>query len=84
MVLLEIGVWETISVMFGTEIDQAAACNQLPEAEESRTAYIQKAYAKLSKEMGEAYITAVIKCLTGFEIGTGEEEDRKKFVDSCM
>ncbi|RAO68475.1 uncharacterized protein BHQ10_004487 [Talaromyces amestolkiae] len=78
LVLLEIGVWETISVMFGTEIDQATACNQLPEAEGLRTAYIQKAYAKLSKEMGEAYMTAVIKCLTGFEVGTEEEDEDRR------
>jgi hypothetical protein len=70
VLLLEIGVWETISMMFKTEIDQATTTNHLPEAEELRTAYIQKAYAKLSKEMGESYMTAVIKCLTGdFEVG---------------
>lgn len=78
VVLLEIGVWETINVMFGTAIDQATACNQLPEAEGLRTAYIQKAYAKLSKKMGEAYMTAVIKCLTGnLEVGVGVQEDRR-------
>jgi hypothetical protein len=81
VVLLEIGVWETIGMMFATEIDQATATNHLPEAEGLRTAYIQKAYAKLSKEMGEAYMTAVVKCLTGdFEVGPKEDDRRSALI----
>jgi hypothetical protein len=76
VILLEIGLWETVSVMFKLQIDKAIAGKHLPEPETIRTALVETAKGKLGAEMGESYMKAVVRCLTG-EFGFKKYEDRR-------
>lgn len=65
VVLLEIGLWRTISQLFDARIKEGERTGKLPKAKDVRTALITLAQRDVAKEMGEQYASAVVKCLGG-------------------
>lgn len=64
VVLLEIGVWKTVSQFFDKAIKDAQKTGRLPKAKDVRGAFLTLAQRELPKEMGESYASAVVTCLS--------------------
>jgi hypothetical protein len=74
VVLLEIGLWKTLSTMLKKVIDNNRKLNTIYDAEESRKQLVKLAgRGPLAQEMGTAYETIVLRCLQG-NFGVDEEE----------
>ena len=78
VVLLEIGLWATVSAMFKKQVDQATIDKQLPLPETIKNALVEKARAELEREMGFSYMKAVEKCLKGDFGVTAKDEQRSE------
>ncbi|PYH65828.1 uncharacterized protein BO88DRAFT_394142 [Aspergillus vadensis CBS 113365] len=65
VVLLEIGLWKTVSRLFETRIKEAQRTRKLPKARDVCAALTSLAQRDLPKEMGSSYASAVVACLTG-------------------
>jgi hypothetical protein len=65
VVLLEIGLWKTISQLFSARIKDAQRTGKLPKPRDVRNALVTLAQKEVAKEMGEAYAAAVVQCLEG-------------------
>lgn len=65
VVLLEIGLWRTISQLFAAKIKEGQQTGDLPKAKEVQKALKTLAENDVAKEMGEQYAAAVVKCLSG-------------------
>ncbi|KAL3251973.1 hypothetical protein ABHI18_010354 [Aspergillus niger] len=85
VVLLEVGLWKTVSRLFETRIKEGQRTRKLPKARDVRAALISLAQRDLPKEMGSAYASAVVTCLSGdFRKGSDPElslDFREKVVD---
>ncbi|KAI3006765.1 hypothetical protein CBS147346_3665 [Aspergillus niger] len=85
VVLLEVGLWKTVSRLFETRIKEGQRTRKLPKARDVRAALISLAQRDLPKEMGSAYASAVVACLSGdFRKGSDLElslDFREKVVD---
>ena len=86
VVLLEIGLWKTVSRLFESRIKEGQRTGKLPKARDVRAALTSLAQRDLPKEMGGAYAAAVVACLTGDFRQTSEAElsldFREKVVDT--
>ncbi|KAK2871722.1 hypothetical protein FQN49_002893 [Arthroderma sp. PD_2] len=86
VVLLEIGLWKTVSQLFDARIQVGQRTGKLPKAKEVKAVLIALAQTELPREMGSVYATAVVKCLTGdFRKNSDVElslDFREKVVDS--
>jgi len=76
VVLLEIGVWKTISNLFATQIKLMTEEKQLPPRETIRNWLLDIARGDLAKEMGSAYTGAVLECLNG-DFGIESDDEHK-------
>ncbi|KAL7792473.1 hypothetical protein V8C37DRAFT_124966 [Trichoderma ceciliae] len=67
VVLLEIGLWRTVSQLFERQINEVrqTAEMKLLKAKDVTTTLTSLARRELPKEMGERYASAVLACLTG-------------------
>lgn len=67
VVLLEIGLWRTVSQLFDKKINeiQQTAETKLLKAKDVTATLTGLAKKELPKEMGERYASAVLACLTG-------------------
>jgi hypothetical protein len=65
VVLLETGLWRTVSQLFEKAIKEAQKSGRLPKAKDVRNALVTLAQTELPKEMGDAYAVAVVSCLCG-------------------
>ncbi|KAL6909113.1 hypothetical protein GGI43DRAFT_394623 [Trichoderma evansii] len=67
VVLLEIGLWRTVSQLFDKQINEIrqTAETKLLKAKDVTAMLISLAKKELPKEMGERYASAVLACLTG-------------------
>jgi hypothetical protein len=67
VVLLEIGLWRTVSQLFDRQINEVrqTAEMKLLKAKDVTTTLTNLAKRELPKEMGERYASAVLACLTG-------------------
>ena len=74
VVLLEIGIWRTMSQVLEKNIKDAERDGKLPRSREVRAGLLNLARSELAKEMGEGYAAAVLKCLTG-KLGDGNDID---------
>ncbi|OJZ83054.1 hypothetical protein ASPFODRAFT_306365 [Aspergillus luchuensis CBS 106.47] len=74
VVLLEIGLWKTVSRLFETRIKEGQRTRKLPKGRDVRAALTSLAQRDLPKEMGSAYASAVVACLSGdFRKGSDPE-----------
>jgi Prion-inhibition and propagation len=64
VVLLEIGLWKTVSQFFDKAIKDAQKTGRLPKAKDVRGAFLTLAQRELPKEVGESYTSAVVACLS--------------------
>ncbi|OKL61725.1 hypothetical protein UA08_02449 [Talaromyces atroroseus] len=64
VVLLEIGLWKTVSQFFDKVIKDAHKTGRLPKAKDVRSAFLALAQRELPKEVGESYTSAVVACLS--------------------
>lgn len=64
VVLLEIGLWKTVSQFFEKAIKDAQKIGRLPKAKDVRGAFLTLAQRELPKEVGESYASAVVACLS--------------------
>jgi serine/threonine protein kinase len=76
VVLLEIGVWKTISKLFATQIKLVTERKQLPPRDTVRKWLLDIAKNDLPKEMGNTYTGAVLACLNG-DFGVGPDDKHK-------
>ncbi|RAL13534.1 uncharacterized protein BO97DRAFT_388770 [Aspergillus homomorphus CBS 101889] len=65
VVLLEIGLWVTLSRLMETKIREAEKTGRLPRPKKVAADLVALAQQGLPKEMGEGYAQAVVDCLTG-------------------
>ncbi|RAK99572.1 uncharacterized protein BO80DRAFT_426275 [Aspergillus ibericus CBS 121593] len=65
VVLLEIGLWKTVSRLFESRIKEGQRTGKLPKPRDVRAALTSLAQRDLPKEMGGAYAEAVVACLSG-------------------
>jgi hypothetical protein len=65
VVLLEIGLWFTMSRLMESKIRDAEKSGRLPRPKKVAADLIALAQQGLPKEMGEGYTKAVLDCLTG-------------------
>ncbi|KAG5747908.1 hypothetical protein H9Q69_009900 [Fusarium xylarioides] len=72
VVLLEIGLWKTISELFAKQIRIAEDKQELPPKETIRKWLLDLANKDLTQRMGKMYTSAVLVCLSG---GFGVESD---------
>ncbi|KAJ5312132.1 hypothetical protein PENANT_c011G07635 [Penicillium antarcticum] len=70
VVLLEIGLWITVSRLMGPKIKEAEASGKLPRPKKISEELMMFALQGLPKEMGAGYTRAVIACLKGDFRGT--------------
>ncbi|KAL4935016.1 hypothetical protein BDV06DRAFT_234790 [Aspergillus oleicola] len=85
VVLLEIGMWRTMSQLFASRIKEAQHTGKLPKAKEVYEALLSLAQLYLPNEMGNNFSAAVIACLKG-DFGQSSELDfsldfREKVID---
>ncbi|OJJ66421.1 hypothetical protein ASPBRDRAFT_49055 [Aspergillus brasiliensis CBS 101740] len=74
VVLLEIGLWKTVSRLFETRIKEGQRTGKLPKSRDICAALTSLAQRDLPKEMGSAYASAVVACLSGnFRKGSDPE-----------
>lgn len=76
VVLLEIGVWKTISNLFATQIKLATERKQLPPRDTIRNWLLDIEKGGLVKEMGSAYTGVILECLNG-DFGIGSDDEHK-------
>lgn len=76
VILLEIGLWKTISELFAKQIRIAEDRQELPPKETIRKWLLDLANASLAERMGKKYTSAVLACLSG-EFGV-ESDDKHK------
>lgn len=85
VVLLEIGLWKTVSQLFDQNIREAQKSGRLPKSKDVRAALVKLAQSEVPKDMGDTYAAAVVRCLTGsFRSGSETElsiDFREKVVD---
>lgn len=86
VILLETGLWKTVSKFFEKAIKEAEKSGRLPKARDVRIALMTLAQTELPREMGDAYAAAVVTCLSGkFQNHSDMElslEFREKVVDA--
>ncbi|KAL4909602.1 hypothetical protein BDW74DRAFT_143367 [Aspergillus multicolor] len=84
VVLLEIGIWVTMSRLMAKKISETKKTGRLPKDKDVLIELVAWAKQKLPTEMGYGYSQAVLSCLMG-DFGTGDAElalnFRKKVVD---
>jgi hypothetical protein len=83
VVLLEIGLWETVSCIFKRQMDKAASERRLPPPDMIRDALVEKARAALPSEMGDLYAVSVERCLTG-EFGINEDDGNRAVLSAAF
>jgi hypothetical protein len=83
VVLLEIGLWETVSSIFKNQLDKATAQRRLPPPEMIREDMIEKARSCLPREMGDLYARSVERCLSG-EFGVHDENEDKAVLSAAF
>ncbi|KAF2840208.1 hypothetical protein M501DRAFT_932170 [Patellaria atrata CBS 101060] len=85
VVLLEIGLWHTVSQIFASKVKAAQQIGNLPKPKEVLATLISLAQGELPKEMGAGYSAAVLACLKGdFRKASDMElslDFRKKVID---
>lgn len=75
VVLLEIGVWRTVTSRLKPGFEQAKKFGKVPSPEYVRQSLIKIAKEELPKEMGTQYTKAVVTCLSGdFAVGKGDPQ----------
>ncbi|KAL2827723.1 hypothetical protein BDW59DRAFT_143750 [Aspergillus cavernicola] len=73
VVLLEVGLWATLSRLMQGKIHEAEKTGRLPRAKKVAADLIALAQQGLPKEMGHGYTQAVVSCLAGrFREGDAE------------
>ncbi|KAF5552672.1 hypothetical protein FMEXI_2823 [Fusarium mexicanum] len=90
VVLLEIGLWKTISELFAKQIRIAEDKQELPPKETIRKWLVDLANMDLAQRMGKTYASAVLACLSeGFGVERDDEHKtglsvafREKVVDA--
>ena len=65
VVLLEIGLWRTVSRLFKEQIELAMRNKALPPPKAVKDALIERAKVEVASEMGESYARVVEWCLSG-------------------
>ena len=77
VVLLEIGLWETISYIFSGVIQRSRSRGELPPVMLKHNRLLEMARSqKLRQEMGERYARAVERCLSGdFEMKNNDDKE---------
>ncbi|CZR43681.1 uncharacterized protein FPRO_07402 [Fusarium proliferatum ET1] len=76
VVLLEIGLWKTISELFAKQISIAEDRQELPPKETIRKWLLDLANGDLAQRMGKAYTSAVLACLSG-RFGVESDDEHK-------
>ncbi|KAI1196437.1 hypothetical protein F5X97DRAFT_305072 [Nemania serpens] len=84
VVLLEIGMWRTVSQLFDQRIKEANLTGKLPKAKTVYTTLLSLAQTHLSREMGDQYATAVVACLTNEFSQVGDVELSLDFRDKVV
>lgn len=84
VVLLEIGLWKTISQLFAKPIQDAQKSGRPPKAKDVRAALVSLAQTELPKEMGESYALAVSSCLLGKFKGDSDAELSLDFKETVV
>ncbi|EEP77691.1 predicted protein [Uncinocarpus reesii 1704] len=86
VVLLEVGLWKTISQLFDARIKEGQRTGKLPKPKDVRNALVALAQSELPREMGNVYAGAVVRCLTSdFRKGSDTElslDFRERVVDA--
>ncbi|EAS29265.3 uncharacterized protein CIMG_08011 [Coccidioides immitis RS] len=86
VVLLEIGLWKTVSQLFDARIKEGQRTGKLPKPKDVRNALVALSQTELPREMGIAYASAVVRCLTSDFRKTSDTElsldFREKVVDA--
>ncbi|KAJ5908340.1 hypothetical protein N7495_001022 [Penicillium taxi] len=70
VILLEIGLWGTISRLMAVKIKEAESSGRLPKPKKVVEEFLNIATQGLPKEMGMGYTNAVLSCLKGEFRGT--------------
>jgi hypothetical protein len=73
VVLLEIGLWKTVSYLFEEQITLSMPRKQWPPPNVVKDALIEKAKMEIASEMGESYAGAVEWCLNS-AVRAGESQ----------
>ncbi|CRG84425.1 hypothetical protein PISL3812_01714 [Talaromyces islandicus] len=84
VVLLEIGLWKTVSQLFAKPIQDAQKSGKRPKAEDVLAALVSLAQTELPKEMGESYAVAVSSCLLGKFKGSSDMELSLDFKETVV
>ncbi|KAI0551617.1 hypothetical protein F4679DRAFT_538589 [Xylaria curta] len=84
VVLLEIGMWRTVSQLFDQRIKEANLTGKLPKAKSVYTTLLSLAQTHLGREMGDQYAAAVVACLTNEFSQDGEVELSLDFRDKVV
>lgn len=86
VVLLEVGLWKTISQLFDARIKEGQRTGKLPKPKDVKNALVALAQSELPREMGNVYAGAVVRCLTSdFRKGSDTElslDFRERVVDA--
>ncbi|PGH20330.1 hypothetical protein AJ80_03597 [Polytolypa hystricis UAMH7299] len=86
VVLLEIGLWKTVSQLCDARIKEGQRTGKLPKPKDVKNALLALAQSELPREMGIVYAGAVVRCLTSdFRKNSDTElslDFREKVVDA--
>lgn len=78
VVLLEIGVWKTVTSRLKPGFEQARKSGKIPSPEYIRQSLLRIAKEELPKEMGTRYAQAVVTCLSSeFNVRKGDPHQRE-------
>lgn len=78
VVLLEIGMWKTVTDRLKAGIDHARKFGKLPPPEHIKQGFIKMAKEQLPGTMGTRYAKAVVTCLSGsFNVGKDDPQQRE-------
>lgn len=78
VVLLEIGMWKSITSRLKAGIDHARKFGKLPPPEHIKQGLIKMAKEELPREMGTRYAKAVVTCLSsGFSVRKDDPQQRE-------
>lgn len=76
VVLLEIGIWQTVASLFEKELKGVAAGDRWPSPAEVKAKLLKRATELLPPLMGTGYARAVRKCLNG-DFGVSEDDQQQ-------
>ncbi|KAJ2904292.1 uncharacterized protein MKZ38_008351 [Zalerion maritima] len=82
VVLLEIGLWGTVSCIFKKQMDKAAIERRLPPPNMIREALVEKARTRLASDMGDSYAMSVERCLR-CDFGVDDDDENRAMLLSA-